>query len=144
MWIVKAKHLQNLKLLNGYKHSRVKVQVRTHAHLMWISVAQKKICCFNVPMDIFIFMYVFQSIQLGKSLEGRKEHHHLLHSAPSPATKYFSLRQGNQRLHRLSWQICLGLMMANHKQAILCMRCPCVTTWVPASKSQSKNETTTL
>lgn len=56
---------------------------------MWIAVAQKKICCFNVPMDILIFMYVLQSIQLGKSLEERREHHHHpLHSAP----KYFSLR----------------------------------------------------
>lgn len=79
----------------------MKVKISKHAHLVWIAVAQKQICCFNVPMDILVFMDVFQSIQLGKDLEQRRKHHHLL-STPNPVTKYFSLRQGNQGLHRLS------------------------------------------
>lgn len=70
------------------------MQISKHAYLVWIAVAQKKICCFNVTMDILIFMYVFQSIQLGKNLEQSRKHHHLLHSAPNPATKYFSLGWG--------------------------------------------------
>lgn len=33
---------------------------------MWIGVAQKQICCFNVTVNILIVMYIFQSIQLGR------------------------------------------------------------------------------
>lgn len=62
---------------------------------MWIGVAQKQVCCFNVTMNILIFMYIFQSIQLGRiKIEKESKHHHHLHFFTlNPTTKYFSLMQ---------------------------------------------------